>query len=72
MSDLGARERVAVTAGERRLGVSIQIGDVVVTVAGPAPAGVMGRGEAEVRAAALRLAARACEVALQEIAQEQA
>ena len=63
---------MAVTAGERRLGVSIQIGDVVVTVAGPAPAGVMGQSEAQVRAAALRLASRALEVAQQEIAQEQA
>ena len=72
MDEIGAKERVAVTAAERRLGVSIQIGDVLVTVAGPAPAGVMGRSEAEVRAAALRLAARAFEVALQEITQEQA
>ena len=72
MDDLQARDRVQVTAGERRLGVSIQIGDVTVTVAGPAPVGVMGQTEAQVRVAALRLAARALEVAQQEIAEEQA
>ena len=65
------RDRVAVTAGERRLGVSIQIGEVVVTIAGPAPPGAMERTEEQVRSAALRLASRALEVAHQEIAQEQ-
>ena len=72
MNDVRAKDRVAVTAGGRRLGVSVQIGDVVVTIAGPAPAGVMGQSEPQVRIAALRLAARALEVAAQEIAQEQA
>ncbi len=71
MDDVGSKDRVAVTAGAERLGVSIQIGEVVVTVAGPAPSGVMGQTEAQVRIAALRLAARALEVAQQEIAQEQ-
>ena len=66
----GAADRVAVTASASRLGVSSQIGDVVVTIAGPAPAGVLTQTEAQVRAAALRLAARALEVAQQEIAQE--
>lgn len=70
MTEARGQERVAVTASASRLGVSIQIGDVVVTVAGPPPVGVMGQGEAQVRGAALRLAARALEVALQEIAQE--
>ncbi len=71
MSDIEAVDRVAVTASGSRLGVSIRIGEVVVTVAGSAPAGVMGQSEAQVRLAALRLAARALEVAQQEIAQEQ-
>lgn len=66
----GAVDRVAVTASASRLGVSIQIGDVVVTITGAAPAGVLNQTEAQVRAAALRLAARALEVAQQEIAQE--
>ena len=43
MAEADGDERVAVTACARRLGVSIRIGDVVVTVAGPAPAGVMGQ-----------------------------
>ena len=68
----GSQDRVAVTASSSRLGVSIQIGEVVATVAGPAPAGVMGRTEPQVRAAAMRLAVRALEVAQQEVAQDQA
>ena len=59
------------TAGPRRLGVSIQIGEVVVTVAGPAPAGVMDLGEAHVRAGPQRRPARALGGAQPELAQEQ-
>ncbi len=72
MSEASRNERVVVTAGGRRLGVSIQIGDVTVTVAGAAPKDVVGQSEASIRSAALRLAARALEVAQQEIRQEQA
>lgn len=64
-------ERVMVTASGRRLGVSVQIGDVVVTVTGPAAKDVIGQSEDVVRTAALRLAGRALEVAQQEIRQEQ-
>ncbi len=64
-------ERVVVTANGRTSGVSIQIGDVVVTVSAPAPRDVMNQSEDVVHNAALRLASRALEVAQQEIRQEQ-
>ena len=72
MDDGATPDRIKVTADARRLGVSIQIGDVVVTVSGRAPAGMMQQGESQVRAAALRLASRALDVAQQEIASEPA
>ena len=59
------------TVGGARLGVSIHIGEAVDTVADPAPAGFTSQNAAQARAGALRLPARALDVAQQEITQEQ-
>ena len=65
-------ERVVVNAGEGTLGVVVTMGETVVTVQAPSPAGLAGFTEGHARGTALRIAARALEVAAQEIAQEQA
>ena len=71
MDEINVTDRVTVTTSDARLSVLVTIGDVVVTVAGPALREISNQTEAQVRSAALRLATRALDVAQQEIAQEQ-
>ena len=60
-----------VSASARVVGVTVTMGNTIVTVQAPAAPGIMALSEAKARAAALRAAARALEVAAQEVAQEQ-
>ena len=70
MSESTSAERIAVVAGRRSVGVTVSLGEVVVTVAAPMPANFATSSEEQAHGAALRLAARALEVALQEVQQE--
>lgn len=70
MSESVSAERIAVIAGRRSVGVTVNLGEVVVTVVVPAPATLATSSEGQARGGALRLAARALEVALQEVRQE--
>ena len=71
MDEIDVTDRVTVRISSSQLSVVVRIGDVVVTVAGPALRESSNQTESQVRSAALRLATRALDVAQQEIAQEQ-
>lgn len=66
-SQKGTDDRIAVVVGGTSVGVSINLGDVVVSVNAPHPSGAGSLNEAQLRSAALRAARRALEVALQEL-----
>ena len=70
MSESISAERIAVVVGRRSVGVTVSLGEVIVTVNAPAPANLAAGREEQARGAALRQAARALEVALQEVRQE--
>ena len=61
------QERIAVVAGAVSVGVTLTIGEVVVSIRAPSPAGAAQMEPEQVRAAALRATRRALEVALEEV-----
>jgi len=61
-------DRIEVTAGATKLGVSVKLGDVQVSVSLPAPPGLSELSVDQVRTLAFRHARRALEVAREELA----
>ena len=64
-------KRITVVAALRTVGVTLNLGDVQVSVRAPTPSGPMGTNADFLRAAAIRTARRALEVALQELTSEE-
>ncbi len=60
-------DRIEVVAALTTIGVTLRLGDVVVTVTLPAPASLREMSEDQARATALRQARRALEVARDEL-----
>ena len=65
--DAGGEERITVVAGATTYGVTLNLGDTLVTVRTPRSAAEIGLTDEQTRAASLRNARRALEVALEEI-----
>ena len=70
MPEAPANERIIVTGNARTVGASMTIGEVVVAITLPSPAGFASMSETAARAAAVRLAQRALTVAQEELEQE--
>ena len=63
-------QRIAVVAAVGTVGVTVTLGDVQVTVRTPSPPGSASMSAEALRAAAIRAARRALEVALEELISE--
>lgn len=70
MSDLSVPERIHVSTDGAQVGVVVSMGEVRVTVTSPAPAGFAQLDMEFMRAAALRQARRALDVAREELDHE--
>ena len=70
MTDLSLPERVHVSSDGAQVGVIVAMGEVRVSITSPAPAGFAQLDIEPMRAAALRLARRALDVAREELDHE--
>lgn len=67
MTDL-LEDRIHVVTGPSTLGVTLALGETLITVKSPRPPGSLQLSEEHLRATALRLAQRALEVGQEELA----